>query len=119
LLLSCAEKKPSAPLTEADAGALCERGSVNCACTTSGRCDDPLLCIAGRCLATSSEPDPPDPPLMRPPQQRPPRPSDGGQDVQDAASDASDAEPDVSTPLVDASPEPNEDASAGLDASAG
>jgi hypothetical protein len=112
LLLSCAEKKPSAPLAEPDAGPVCERGSANCACTTSGRCDDPLLCIAGRCLASSSEPDPPDRPLTRPPQQRPPPPSDGGPDVLDAASDS---EPDVSTPPVDANPAPGE---AALDASA-
>jgi hypothetical protein len=112
LVFSCADKQPSAPLDEPDSGRVCNRGSVNCVCTSSGRCDDGLLCIAGRCLASGTEPDPPEPPIRRPNQPRPPSVSDGGGEVADA-----DAEPsDVSAPPLDATPA--SDSGEELDASA-
>lgn len=66
LSVACGDEGPPAAPARVDAGATCEVGTDNCACTSGGGCRDGLLCISRRCLPAEDPRDPSTEPPERP-----------------------------------------------------
>lgn len=99
LLAACSESSPSSPPSDAgDELPSCELGTEQCACLPNGTCDEPLLCVTGRCVVSqgSREPEQPRPtrpeiPILGEPDAgsapTPPAPEEDGGAPPDAATD--------------------------------
>jgi hypothetical protein len=97
---ACADD-PVTPELGADAGLGCERGTRNCACIGGSRCQDELLCIAGRC-SLMLEPAPDTTPRPRPTL---PGPAVPARDAGGSAPPGDAGSPDASAPDASASGE--------------